>query len=697
MTRWNAPVFSPLFALLLILFCRPDLCVAERRPEQKPQWWLENGICQAGNWEPLVFRVRRGPIPTNYRTRYEWEHSEEAVSALKAAGVNMIITHFYKGLGLEHEKDDLVYTRKLVQACHENGMFVGAYIGSTLFNETLYLEIPQARQWKQIDLSGEVIRYSASQYFRDRADFTTEGYREHIKSIVTRAIKEYGMDLIHFDNISFMFSSQAGRTENIQKKFRRYLENKYDAGQRKELLGFSDVSMVSPPRLQGNPMLPVTDPLFQEWTHFRVKALADYVAELSRHIRALDPEVVVETNPLGLSGRNRAYETGMDHASQLPFTDIFWSEDPDHARYFPEQKRLVSKIRSFKLARHFGNALFSYSNNPLEIAEAAAFNRMCLGDAGFRVIEQWPEGVDMDDSYRYYYTDDRLDKEKKAGIGKYARFFHQNKELYRGLEVVADVGVMRDFESMAFGGWLPYLNTIQAEQVLIQNRVPFELIFDQDWGKLDRYNVVVLASQENLSDDEIVRLMQYVHQGGCLAVVGHTGDYDQRRRLRGMKDGFWGLLGAESVSKAPERTIQMNLGRGRLYYLPGFENHPAVPEISSSVHPDYWYLPLNWEEFMEGLRFCRGGEFTVAVETKPHVAAAHYRKGRTRQVHLVNYWPGHPARRVPVIFSERGLTPEKATLYSPDHRPRRLDLNRYRQGWLVLVPEVATYAVVVLE
>jgi hypothetical protein len=697
MTNRKMPGFFLVFCLVLGFLSVTEAFSAVRPPDRKPQWWLRDGICFVGNWEPLVFRVRRGPIPTNYLVRYEWEHSNEAISALKAAGVNMIVTHFYKGLGLQHEKKDLVYTRKLVETCKHSGLFVGAYIGSTLFSETLYQEIPQSEQWKQVSLSGEVIRYSSSQYFRDRADFTIKGYREHIKSIVTKAIKEYGMDLIHFDNISFMFSSQAGRTDNIQKQFRRYLKEKYDAEQLEERMGFPDISMVSPPNLQRNPMLSVTDPLFQEWTYFRVEALADYVEELSEHIRSLDSEVIVETNPQGLCGRNRALETGMDHARQLPFTDIFWSEDPDHARYFPEETRLVSKIRSYKLARHFANALFSYSNNPLEIAEAAAFNRMCLGDAGYRVLENWPEGVNMDDSYRYYYTDDTLDREKKARNRKYIQFFHQNKDLFRGLEVVADVGVMRDFESMTFGGWHPHLNTIQAEQALIQSRVPFEIIFEQDWEKLDRYKVVVLASQENLSNSEIARLRRYVHQGGCLAVVGRTGAYDQYRKLRGLEDDFWRLLGAESVLKEPEKTAKMTLGRGRIYYLPGFENHPKVPEISSQVHPDYWHLPLNWEQFMEGLHFCMGGEFTVTVETRLHVAAAHYRKGVMRQVHLVNYWPGHPARYIPVIFSEHGLAPEKATLYSPDHLPLPLDLNRYREGWLVLVPEVETYGIIVLQ
>jgi len=652
----------------------------------------------AGNWEPLAFRIRRGPIPTNYRARYEWEHSREAILGLKAAGVNMIVTHFYKGLGMKIEEPELAYTAELTRICHENGMYVGAYIGSTLFNETLYADVPESESWKQLSLSGEPIKYSASQYFRDKADFTLEGYREFIKHMVTRAIKEYDMDLIHFDNFSSMFSAQAGRTKNIQEQFRRYLKTKYTETQRKELLGFADVSLIKPPRLAGSPMLPVTDPLVQEWIVFRVEALAEYTRELSEHIRSLDPEVIVETNPLGLGGVNRAYTGGLYHPRLLPYTDIFWSEDPDHARYYPEENRLVSKIRSYKLARRFGNALFSYTNSALEVAEAMAFNRMCLGDVGFRVLLGWPEGVDMDDAYRYFYIPKtKLDREKKLAIQKFLHFFHDNKPLFRGLEVIADVGVMRDFESLTFGGWEPFLATIQAEQILIQNRVPFTLLFDEDWEHLSDYPVVVLPSAENLSDREISLLKSYVEAGGALLVTGRSGAYDERRRLRRGQDTFWQLLGLQEELRQADRSFRIELGAGRIFYLPHFENHPQVPKFANAVHPDHWFLPLNWEEFMEGLSFCRGGEFTVTVETKPYVAAAHYRKGKTRQVHLVNYWPGHPARHIPVIFAESGLKPRKAMLYSPEHQARELDLGRYRGGWMVLVPEVNTYGIVVLE
>jgi len=645
----------------------------------KPDWWLQEGISFVGNWEPLSFRIRNGRVPRDWCTDYEFEHQESTVIELKKAGVNTVITHFYKGLGPQLEEEDLVYTRKLVDNLKKHGMYAGAYIGSTLFSETLYREIPEAAGWMQLDRRGEPIIYS-DQYFRERADFTQEGYRSLIKSVVTKAIREYGMNLIHFDNFYTMFPLDAGYTDQIQKLFRKYLEDKYTPEKRKVRLGFEDLSLIRPPRVAARPMEPVTDPLVQEWIEFRVEVLTGFVKELSEHIRSLDPETIVEFNPHGIWGQNNAYSNGMDHARLLAQSDIFWSEDPDHAHYFPEQSRLVSKIRSYKLARHFGNALFSYNNSPLELAEAMAFNRMSQGDVGWPILEPAPEG------------------QGKSVNRSFLRFFHENKELYRGLETIADVGVMRDFASLTYGGWVPFLATVQAEQALIQNRVPFTLLFDCDWQRLSDYKAVVLAAQENLTDQEISLLKEYVTRGGALVVVGSTGAYDDwRRARRRAADGFWNLLGAAGPDQEPGRAVRLSLGAGRIFYLPRFQSHPGVPEKDDQVHPDYWYLPLNWEEFMEGLVWACAGEFTVTVETKPCVAAAHYKKGRMRQVHLVNYWPGHPARHIPVIFAEKGLKPERARLLSPEHAEIKLDLGTFQGGWMVLVPEVKTYGIVVIE
>ena len=97
------------------------------------------------------------------------------------------------------------------------------------------------------------------------------------------------------------------------------------------------------------------------------------------------------------------------------------------------------------------------------------------------------------------------------------------------------------------------------------------------------------------------------------------------------------------------------------------------------------------------VRQAAGGEFTVTVESVPWVVASQYRKGNAREVHLVNYRPGHVLRHVPVVLTEQGFKPKSARLYSPDHEPISLPVSRYGEGWMTLVPELDIYGVLVVE
>ena len=700
--------YSNLFMAIVVILLFSAGEAAAKEAEKTVPWWESDGLVMAGNWEPLCFRVRRGPLMTNYRERYEFEHSRAAVLGLKDAGVNMVLTHLFKSLGSENDSLELAYAKKLVDLCHQNGMYAGAYVGATLFNEMTYQEVPGAEDWIQYNNSGEPILYGSisnysKQYFRHRVDFTVPSYQEYIKGWVTKAIREYDMDLIHFDNFGSLFPLEAGHTENIHNLFRQYLKDKYNRDQLRERLGITDVSRVLPPRVGREPMREVIDPLIQEWIDFRVDAVTKYAEELSRHIRSLDPNVAVHFNLGPQECKNNPYLFGIDHARLLPLLDIMFSEYADAACYYPADQRLVTKIRTYKMASHFGKPVFAYRNNPLELAETMAFNQMCLGDVGFRVIDRWPDGVDMDDTYRHrsresYVEAEPLDRAGKEDIWRYIAFFNDNKELFKGREMIAEIGVMRDYNSLVYGGWQPNLATVQAEQLLIQARMPYTPLFEQDWRNLSRYRVVVLAAQENLSNEEIGLLKDYLDGGGSLLVVGTTGKYNEWRRTRVDRDNFWRLLGVDKKLLKMGESASIQAGRGRVYYLPEFENHAGVPDKDDEVYPDYWYLPLNREAFMAGLEFCRGEkELSVTVVTEPYVTAAQYRKGNSIQVHLVNYRLDHKLKNIPVVLSGEAARPRKAVLYSPDHKPIPLNLNPYGSGWSVLVPELDCYAVLEIK
>jgi len=52
------------------------------------------------------------------------------------------------------------------------------------------------------------------------------------------------------------------------------------------------------------------------------------------------------------------------------------------------------------------------------------------------------------------------------------------------------------------------------EQVLIQYKVPFDILFDEQLDGASRYAAIVLAGQESISDAQIRTLLKYVRGGG---------------------------------------------------------------------------------------------------------------------------------------------------------------------------------------
>ena len=99
--------------------------------EKRPEWLRREGIVMAGSWEPLVFRVRRdgtGYVPTpEQQAAWQREHSEEMVARLKALGVNFVMTHCYKGAGLEAERESMADAVRFSRDVTGNRLFANLW------------------------------------------------------------------------------------------------------------------------------------------------------------------------------------------------------------------------------------------------------------------------------------------------------------------------------------------------------------------------------------------------------------------------------------------------------------------------------------------------------------------------------------------------------------------------------------------
>lgn len=686
---------------LLVLSIASDAQQSKPRPE-----WLGNEpLITVGNWDSTpVFRRRVGGQAVDVEEDYARQHTEEAVIKLKELGVTMAIIHFYKGFGLKAEASQLEDSRKLAALLKKHGIRVGVYVGSTLGYEAFLVEKPQAAQWIVPDYLGKPLLYS-NQSFRKRVYFMHPGYREYIKGVLRIALEELHADLIHFDNTSLQAQAPIFRHPLAMQDFRDYLEHKMTPDERTHRFGYPDVQYMESPVID-RPLDTIDDPLFQEWTDFRCHQLTAYYAEMENFIRSINPRAAVECNPhSGISGRNAAWEQGVDYPSLLSHMDVVWTEEGNQAGVLPSGI-LVSKIRTYKMAETLGNRIFTYTGGShggkLQMAEAMAFNRQTLGQIG-------------DGLAGYQFPSDQ-----KA----YITFFRDHFDLFRNVRSRPDVAVLHSYASMTFNNDLPWQSSMLVEQVLIQARIPFDIIFDPQLADLSRYKALILPDQECLDEAQMDRIRRYVESGGGLVVTEQTSLYDDWRRRRtnyGLHDVFGinapayrenlytfrpypstvppdasdgRIRPAAPASQATHHTF----GRGRSTYLSSIR--PAVPKpAGASMTSEYWRLPLNTQQIVDEVRWAAGG-FSMEVKGPSTLVVEPEEQAATGRVivHLVNYGvEAHPSIDDAEVWL-RVPSAKRVQLVSPD-APASVDatVTPSKGGISFTVPRIRTYTLAVVD
>ncbi|MCK9412580.1 MAG: beta-galactosidase trimerization domain-containing protein [Prolixibacteraceae bacterium] len=647
----------------------------------RPAWISQEPLIFVGNWDSeFIFRHRRGGDPLWQQGDYEKQHTVETVKKLKEMGVTMAIIHFYKAFGLEAEKEYIEDAKKLAAICKQNGLRVGVYVGSTMGYETFLLEKPEARKWIVPDYMGLPVVYG-DQTFRKRVYFQHPGYKAYMKKVVRIAIEDLKADLIHFDNSSNQGLAPVFFHPLAIKNFRTYLKNKYTPEMLKKRFGFSNVKYVEPPKINQS-LSTINDPLFQEWTDFRCQQVADYYGEMGEYIRKLNPEVAVECNPHGLSGKNTMWEESVDFPRILVHTDFFWTEGEETS--LADDGVLISKIRTFKMAQTLDNRVFTYANSSkLEMAEAMAYNRQGMGMVG---------GLS---------AGDEVPEDRKG----YIKFFHKNFDYYRNIHNVADVAVLHSFASMAYNSDQPYQSTFLYEQALIQGKIPFDIIFDGNLENLSKYKVLVLADQECLSDDKLDLIRNFVNQGGGLVATGNTSlynEYRQRKREIGLSDLYKVNVSKRSLKDSLNAPVQHNLtGKGRVAYIrsvaPSIQK-PAARAMSGR----YWKLPLNWKELIESVNWASGNSLSLNIEAPLSVTMelAEKEDKRALILHLVNFDSKNASVsniKVDVRVPE-GKKIIEVTVMTPDGKNDVvLPFNESGNHAIYTVPQLSVYNMVVMK
>ena len=623
-----------------------------------PAWVNDFPVVYFGDWDEMaIFRRRVGGNPLWQEDNYLEQHTDEAVRKIKDMGITMAIIHFYKGFGLEAEKEQLEDSKKLALLCKKYGIKVGVYVGSTVGYETMLLEKPEAEEWFVPDYMETPVRYGGTQTFRKRVYFMHPGYIEYMKGVLRIAIEDMKVDLIHFDNTSNRAQPPIFFHPMAIEDFRKYLNTKYTPEMLKKRFGFSDIRYVEPPKYN-QPLSKIDDPLFQEWTDFRCYQLAEFYSIMEKFIRNLNPEVAIDNNPhSGLSGNNSMWDQGVDYPRLLTHTDYVFTEEGNEAGVNDEEI-LISKIRTYKMARILNNKIFTYTTgSKIQMAEAMTYNRQGMG-LGYGLLAG--NGL----------PEDQLN---------YVRFFHNNFDYYRGINTVSDVAVLHSYSTMAFNNDRPYQSTFLFEQALIQEKIPFDVIFDDHLKELSKYKVLVLADQECLSDEKLDLIRNFVNRGGGLVATEHTSLYTewrQRKKEFGLNDLLQVAAPEWHGTRVPEDILTIPVqkretGNGRVVYIP--EVIPSVPKPPAvAMTSRYWKLPVNWKELVESVRWASGNDLSVNIEAPLTVTMELTQKEDNSALilHLVNFDSKNPSvKNINVdIQVPEGKKVTNVTILTPDGR-----------------------------
>jgi hypothetical protein len=667
MTKFKTSIMILFFGLILV-----SCCFAQSQDLARyTPLWIRDGFATGGTThEPWFYQIRRNRPDFNLwqREAFDERISEEYIKSLAKAGVTVFHLYFYKGFGFEAEKAHMDEAARVIKIAHKYGLKADTYIQwNTLAYETFFVDVPEAEsdKWYQIDETGKPIMlpYGGQQSFRFRPCFNHDGYMDYYKERILRyAVEKADTDFIHFDNFDLNPPPDFCHNPATIEAFRRYLEEKYTLERRRNRFGFEDLSQVRPPIWnKWNPpeqLEAINDPVMQEWTDFRAWTMVTRLSECARFVRELKKEVVIEVNPHGLLGDNRIWLRAINHPDLMQYTNVIWTEDRNNPRW--ENGVAIGKFRHYKLGRTTKNFILTYNGTARDFGENLSLNR---------TIADLPSGVPV-------------------GVARtHLDFWNQYRDLYTNAKGVERVAVLRSYPSIAYNNLAVHNAVNMAEQALQQRQIPFDIIFDQQLDRLDRYSVLVLANQESLSEHVLAEITHFVEAGGGIVATGDTGRYDEWRRVRQVH-GLENIFGPQPRLGSLPKMAGVR-GKGRAVYLPQL-TLPADIELD----PRVWKMPVNADEFEAAVLWVSPEPLPLRVDAPEWIGVSHDRQSSRDIVHLFNY------REEPVagiLLHYRGKV-SNAWAVSPQREgSRSLSLEKQSDETQIRIPVMKAYEIVVLE
>jgi hypothetical protein len=146
----------------------------------------------------------------------------------------------------------------------------------------------------------------------------------------------------------------------------------------------------------------------------------------------------------------------------------------------------------------------------------------------------------------------------------------------RAYDNAANVGLLYHRESLLFDHAMHAAGLHAAEEMLLRRRVPFDVAYSERWDEAARFDLLIVPQARLLSDEEAGTLTAFVNGGGRLLVIGNTGLYDERYRLR-KNLALCDLTGVTAFDR-DERIHTQTTGKGATA-------HVTIPNVTETLVP----------------------------------------------------------------------------------------------------------------
>ena len=470
----------------------------------------------------------------------EWWDAK-APETMKEMGLNGLHSRFYKGMGWEEEKKDFPNVKRFVRNCHANGVTALAYVQfSTLYFETMKLEIPDLDTWAQVDERGEK-RYWNGYYFRWMPCVTCEAWQTYIERICEIALAEGGFDGIMFDNVFV----PACYCERCERKFAEHLVSLPDPVRR---FGFSDLRGIRQPRPQEKTS--VQDPVYQEWLRWRVGNVNAAMARFRRKIKSVKPDAIVSANAHPFRASTNAERLSLEMISFGENLDLFMMQSDSFPAYERESGIVVNRVRDLKIAAELGKpivALCDANAGQYDIDERE-YMRPLVEDLIWRGIPT--DRTVMSPKRVPGFIDRKRLEARKPQMAELNRLAAEHRDVlsapsYRPVRILYPADALM-FSKAAHGG------VTATEEILLRNHVPYGYLIARGAAAPEMPSdceALVVANQEWLSDAQIAAIAAYAKKGGHVVVTGESGLWDEygaqrfenplRAALAGLPTAVW--------------------------------------------------------------------------------------------------------------------------------------------------------------